>query len=190
MISVSTARCLLLLITLPLLHAQLPQGNEWNRADLGIVRLEPDAFRVLPSAIQVDLRKRGCTIPQPFTAGPPQNVISGHFYTAIGTDWAVLCSHSRTSSILVYRRGAPESVFELHARPDKDFLQVTGPGTIGYSRAIAVATPAYIREKNDRYGVAEPRAIAHEGINDLFIEKASIVWYYHEGRWLQLPGAD
>lgn len=175
---------------LPILHAQLPQGNEWDRADLATVRLKPDAFRVLPSPIQADLTKRGCTIPQPFAAGPPQNVISGHFYTATGSDWAVLCSRSRISSILVYRRGAPESLVELHARPDKDFLQVTVPGTIGYSRVIALATAAYIRAQKDRYGFVEPRAIEHEGINDLFVEKASMVWYYHQGQWLQLPGAD
>jgi hypothetical protein len=166
------------------------QGNEWDRADLATVRLEPDAFPNLPAAVRSDLKKRACTIPQPFTSSRPENVIRGRFFATNRTDWAVLCSRSRRSSILVYRQGAPQSVVELASRPDMDFLQVIGPGRIGFSRAIAVATPTYIREKRVRYGIEQPRSIQHDGVNDTFVEKGSVVWYYFGGKWVQLPGAD
>jgi hypothetical protein len=31
---------------------------------------------------------------------------------------------------------------------------------------------------------------ANDGIEDAFMEKASVVWYWHEGKWLQLAGAN
>jgi hypothetical protein len=179
-------RCLILVIVSPL-HVQLHQESEWERANLATVRMEPTAFLMLPASIKSDLSRRGCTVPQPFTQGALQNVISGHFFTAAETDWAVLCSRNLTSSILVYRRGETDSVAELGSRPDKDFLQVTAAGEIGYSRAIVTATPAYIRGKG---GLAKPATITHDGINDLFVEKGSTVRFWHEGQWLELPGAD
>jgi len=30
----------------------------------------------------------------------------------------------------------------------------------------------------------------HDGINDTFVEHASVVWYWYGRRWLQLTGAD
>jgi len=32
--------------------------------------------------------------------------------------------------------------------------------------------------------------IDHQGANDGFVEKASVVHYFHAGKWLQLTGAD
>ena len=30
----------------------------------------------------------------------------------------------------------------------------------------------------------------HDGIDDAFLEKASVTWYWDNGRWMQLQGAD
>lgn len=30
----------------------------------------------------------------------------------------------------------------------------------------------------------------HDGIKDIFVEKASVVLYWHGGRWVKLQGAD
>jgi hypothetical protein len=40
------------------------------------------------------------------------------------------------------------------------------------------------------YGAPEPPPIDHHGIDDAFLEKASVTWYFHQGKWLQLTGAD
>jgi hypothetical protein len=93
------------------------------------------------------------------------------------------------SSILVFRSGSVSSVAELASFPDSTFLQVVGPNdAIGYSRAIVAATAGYIRERN-RSNPKLPR-LDHDGINDLFVEKGSSVWYWDGGRWLELDGAD
>ena len=79
---------------------------------------------------------------------------------------------------------------ELATRRDSDFLQIVGPGKIGFSRAIDVASPKFIRDHNKRNGESKPRMLTHAGIDDAFVEKASVVWYWWQGKWVQLTGAD
>lgn len=106
-------------------------------------------------------------------------------------DIAVLCSQERASSILVYRGGSTAAVAELARRPDADFLQVvTSGGVIGYSRALGVADPTEIQAHYTRYGGPKPPPLDHDGIHDIFVEKASVFWYWFDGHWLQLQGAD
>ena len=40
------------------------------------------------------------------------------------------------------------------------------------------------------YGGPVPPPIDHQGIDDAFLEKASVTWYFHECKWLRLQGAD
>jgi hypothetical protein len=40
------------------------------------------------------------------------------------------------------------------------------------------------------YGGPEPPPIDHNGVDDAFLGKAYVVWYYQNGEWLQLTGAD
>jgi len=154
------------------------------------VRLAPSAFTDLPAAVVRDLERRGCEIPQTFLDTPRQNVVRGRFTSATRTDIAVLCSRHNASTILVFRGGSPSAVAELVERPDEQFMQVVSAGMTGYSRALGVASPSYIREHHRAHGGPKPPPLDHDGINDSFVEKASIVWYWHRGRWLQLQGAD
>jgi hypothetical protein len=105
-------------------------------------------------------------------------------------DWAVLCSRERTSTILVFRAGSTSDVAELASHRDADFLQLTYAGRPGFSRELSVAEPANIRRHFDAYGGPQLPPLDHDGIDDAFLEKGSVVHYWHEGRWLQLQGAD
>ena len=163
--------------------------QEWEKADLATTRLAPSAFPELPAPIRKDLARRGCTIPQPFNA-THVNVISGRFTSAKQTDWAVLCSIKRTSSILVFRSGSPAAVAELASQPDLSALQVVSTGVVGYSRALGVANADFIRVHHQRYGGPKPPPLDHDGINDIFIEKGSVVLYWYRGRWLGLTGSN
>ena len=155
--------CLLLSLSAAPLEAQDP----WGQADLQTRRLPPSAFQQLPPPIRGDLEHRSCTIPQLWDASAPGNVVHGHFRTARGTDWAVLCSVNRASTLLVY-----------------------WDGRIGFSRGIGAVDSGVVRE-HYRYGEAQPAPlIDHDGISDAFVEKAPIVWYWYQGKWLELPGAD
>jgi hypothetical protein len=86
-----------------LCHAQISQRS-WEDADRQIVRLPPKAFPELPAKLRVDLERRGCTIPQVPVVNGRHNVIKGEFSKAGQTDWAVLCSIGRVSSMRSKRR--------------------------------------------------------------------------------------
>ena len=69
-------------------------------------------------------------------------------------------------------------------------MQGIGGGKIGYSRALSPAGADYILSVYQAYGGPKPPPIDHQGIDDAFLEKASTVHYFHEGKWLRLTGAD
>lgn len=165
--------------------SQTPRGDE------PIARLRPSEIPNLPPAVRKELERRGCAVPQTFVAGGrPHNVIRGQFSSASQMDWAVLCSRAGTSSILVFRGGSVKAIAELAANADSVYLQNIGGGKIGFSRALGVASPRDIRELYETRGGAEPPPLDHDGIADIFVEKGSVVWYWREGRWAELTGAD
>jgi hypothetical protein len=164
-------------------------AQNWDKADLATTRLPPSAFPELPAPIQRELERRGCTIPQPHGA-THANVIKGRFTSATQTDWAILCSIRRTSSILVFRNGSPSVVAKLATQPDRGHLRVIADGVIGYSRMLAVADADFIRVHYQRYGGTRPPPLDHNGIDDAVLESASLVWYWYRGRWLQLTGSN
>jgi hypothetical protein len=84
-----------------------------------------------------------------------------------------------------------EIVVEPDAKgPDTTWLQDKGNGKIGYSRAISAVGRKFIVDHYSAYGGPKPPPIDDQGINDAFVEKASIVRYYYRGNWLELTGAD
>jgi hypothetical protein len=168
--------------------AQAPPN--WQDADHKTVRLRPSAFPELPPALAAELAQRGCTIPQVPEIAGRHNVIRGHFLHADQIDWAALCSVNGTSSILVFRNGSPANPLSVEPRKDIDALQGWGGDRIIYSRQIAPVNKAYIMEHYNAYGGPKPPPIDHEGINDVFVGKASVVLYRYKQNWLHLSGAD
>ncbi len=107
-----------------MLFAQLVTGQDrWSVADARTTRLSPAAFPQLPKAIRRNLQARGCTIPQSFQTSAPHNVIKGEFAKKGQTDWAVLCSKRKVSSILVFWGGSKHAVSKIAQSPDQVFLQ-------------------------------------------------------------------
>jgi hypothetical protein len=174
--------------------AQRIPDEAWAKADLSVRRLSPDTFRVLPASIRKELIRLGCTIPQTYEQERPHNVISGRFTASTGTDWVVLCSRARISSILVFRRGQTPPL-ELATAPDREYLQGhlegLGGSAIGFSRVISVASARFIRAAAAAgHGGPAPPPLDHDGIDDAFTGKGSTVLYFHSGKWLTLAGSD
>ena len=137
-----------------------------------------------------ELERRGCTIPQtPFTKNP-HNVIRGEFAKPGQTDWAVLCSVKGVSSILVFWKASEKNPAVIARMEDRIFLQGITADETGFSRAIDPVGKDFIMRHYDTYGGPKPPPIDHQGINDSFLEKASEVSYFYDGRWLKLTGAD
>lgn len=153
-------------------------------------QLSPSAFAELPTGIVDDLTTRGCSIPQSYPDSAPHNVVRGRFASRDQTDIAVLCLRDTTSSIVVYRGGRADSVVELAPRPHLRTELTDTTSGFQFSRAIGVGDSAFIQGRFERYGGPRPPVLDHLGINDIFVGKASVVWYWHRGQWLQLQGSD
>lgn len=189
--STSGVSWLIALTLLLLSFTHTAAQDEWEAADISVIRLSPAAFPQLPEDILKYLTAHNCKVPQPFGATARSNVISGEFMRRGQTDWAVMCSRNRTSSILVFWSGSIRNVAEIAEAADSNFLQtIDGVGTIGYSRAILAVKKDYILQHCRWYGGPKPPHMDHQGINDAYIDKASTVLFYHRGRWLKLQGAD
>lgn len=156
-----------------------------------ISRLPPSAFSQLPENIIEYLHRKGCSIPQSYVRSEPHNVISGEFARRGQIDWAALCSRNGQSSVMVFWRGSTTSVAEIAKALDSTFLQVvSGDGKIAFSRSIEAVGRDYILSHQQASRGQKPPEITHQGINDAYLEKGSVVLYYHRGNWLRLQGAD
>ena len=58
------------------------------------------------------------------------------------------------------------------------------------TRSRATVGRDFIMRHYRAYGSPQPPPIDHHGIDDAFLEKASVTWYFYNGRWLRLQGAD
>ena len=162
----------------------------FDAAAKAILSVPPDAFPQLPDTIISTLHSLGCTIPQPSASGPPRNVIRGDFFAPGQVGWAVLCGSGGFSSILVFRDDLDAHPEELARSEDKGYLQDVGNDKIEYSREITAVDRKFIMTHYRAYGGPEPPPIDHQGIDDAFLEKASVTYYWYEGKWLRLQGAD
>lgn len=150
----------------------------------------PRSFPDLPGNITDFLEEQGYTIPQCYLSEKPVNVISGAFAKPGQVDWAVLASKDGVSSILVFWGGATENVAQLASKPDNAYLQQIYGAQQSFFRLIRAVDREFIVRHAEAYGGPEVPEIDHEGIEDAFFEKASIVHYLQEGSWFELTGAD
>jgi hypothetical protein len=155
-----------------------------------IRRLPVEAFHELPTAVAGVLRARNCKVPQPSPEGAARNVIRGEFFARGEIGWAVFCSVNNSTALLAFRNDRDTNPDTVTTSQDRLYLQGLDGNQIGYSREITAAGREFIMRHYRAYGGPEPPPIDHHGIDDAFLEKGSITWYFYRGKWLQLTGAD
>jgi len=168
---------------------------DFESAAKQIRRVSPEAFPNLPPEIRRELRNRGCLIPEQTAINEEalsqrRNVIEGEFFEKGKISFAVLCSVNEWSSILVFRDVSDLHPDELAKSEDKNQLQGVGNGKIAYSRLIQPADSGFILNHYRAYGGPEPPPLDHQGIDDAFLEKASVTYYWYRGEWRKLTGSD
>lgn len=184
------ALSLLLIMAAPMLGQLAKDQRQFDEAERRIVRLPPTAFLSLPSNVVAELQRRGCSVPQDAFTKKPHNVISGQFARPGQLDWAVLCSVKGVSTILVFWNGSGTNPAAIAPMRDRNFLQGITADEIGYSRGISAVGRDFIMQHYTAYGGPKPPPVDHQGIDDAFLEKASVTWYFHAGKWSQLSGSD
>ena len=175
-------------------QVELQAQRDWQeRAEeaIGMIRRLPvEAFPELPPAVAGVLRTRNCRAPQPSAGGAPRNVIRGEFFAKGEAGWAVLCSVNNSTALLAFHNDRDTNPQTIITSDDQNYLQGLDGDNIGYSREITAAGRDFIMRHYRAYGGPEPRPIDHQGIDDAFLGKASITWYFHNAKWLRLQGAD
>jgi hypothetical protein len=169
----------LIAITITAWAQSAPSGETERKYSIG--RLPPTAFPELPKNLVAELKRRGCSIPQPYT-NQKANVIRGAFAKPGQTDWGVLCSAKGFSSILVFWNGSERNPAEIAKWQEPD-------ATVIYDHFINPVSRKFIMDHYRAYGGPKPPPIDHQGIESGG-EKASVVLYYYRGKWLKLQGAD
>ena len=172
------------------LQAQRDWQERAEEAIGKIRRLPVEAFPELPPAVAGVLRARNCGAPQPSAGGNPRNVIRGEFFARGEAGWAVLCSVNNSTALLAFRNDRDTNPDTVNTSEDSEYLQGLDGNQIGYSRELTAVGRDFIMRHYRAYGGPEPPPIDHQGIDDAFLEKASITWYFHNGKWLRLQGAD
>ena len=163
-----------------------------------IRRLGPSAFPGLPAAFARELDSLGCTVPQSFFDTLPHNVIKGSFARRGQTDWAAICSRRGATGILIFWGGPSECPRDLSPGQEKWEVEDFAGGRPFYVRFIVRKDSAGIANI-PVYGLEEETVSArkealsgrgHDGIEDIWEEKGSTVWYCTGGRWVSLGGGD
>jgi hypothetical protein len=175
-------------------QSALQAQRDWDahaEAAIGKIRRLPvEAFPALPLAVAGVLRNRNCTIPQSSPEGASRNVIRGEFFTKGEAGWAVFCSTNNSTVLLAFRNDRDTNPDAVITSEDRGYLQMLPDDNVGYSREITAVNRDFIMDHYRGYGGPEPPPIDHQGIDDAFLEKASVTWYFHQGKWLRLQGAD
>ena len=164
--------------------------KKFGEAEQHIVQLRPADFKELPNNLVRELERRSCSIPQEAYTKLRSNVIRGELEKRGQTDWAILCSVHGFSSILVFWKGSENNPAEIARAEDRNFLQGMCGDKIGFSRRISAVGKNFIIRHYRAYGGPTPPPIDHQGIDDAFVEKASVTHYYYKEKWYELTGAD
>ena len=136
----------------------------FDRADQATLRLQPDTFVDLPSSILEELKRRECTMLQVwYREEEPGNIVRGRFTGSDQIDFAVLCSRSRISSILVFQNSSATRFADLAPARDLDFMQGIGDGAIGFSRSIRIRCGPAARGEIDQ----EPDGRSYPSVSGL-----------------------
>jgi hypothetical protein len=150
--------------------------------------LPPASFPWIPLDIRTALESRDCLIPQTYQAHSPENVIQGSFRQRGSSDWAILCSHSGSSTLLIFFDGSKKNPAEIITRQNEDMTAVHDlTGVLGFAWGIDPARPLEIKAHS---GNKPSGPFDHDGVEDAFLEKGSIIHYFKDGKWLVLEGSD
>ena len=134
----------------------------------------PDHLTWMEASLRTRLKSLNCNIPLKIDGIRVTPVIIGQFATTGRIDLAVICVTDNESLVLIYWGGEFKCA---------DTFQSNG-------QSISVVGKHYIMSHYEAYGGLEPPDIEHEGINDIILEKASVVQFCHNGTWIELTGAD
>lgn len=172
-------------------HAPEAEAQDrWDVAEQAIRRLPPDSFPGLPERVREEMRGLGCLVPQGSEIEHAHNVVAGRFASADQVDWAFLCSRDGVNSIHVLWGGEKRCETPIGPAEDRRFLQELVGGSIGFSRRLMPAERDRMVRLGRAFGGPPVPVVWHQGLEDYFEGKASVIRLCVEGEWITLAGID
>ncbi len=155
-----------------------------------IRHLPVNSFPQLPAAVQNELNRRGCLIPQTYEAHGPENVVQASLARRGSRDWAVLCSEHGTASLLVFFAGGAAEPTVLASAPETERLQANAAtGVLGFDWGIDAASPQQVHEA--QAGMRHrPPLLDHDALADSLIDQKTVYHYYSENAWVVVGTQD
>jgi hypothetical protein len=163
-------------------------SHDLDYADENTIRLVPEAFPELPDPIVRDLKKRRCSVPQPWESSRPSNVVSGEFKVPGQTDWAILCSVKGQSVILVYWAGLVDQVEEIPGThfSDRKWIKGVAENKVGFSRLLTLTDDGFLFDHYEYYPQAAINFVNSNGIVGDYSSQTPTVHYWHENQWVAM----
>jgi len=153
----------------------------------------PESILQLPEGVRRDLVNRQCVVPKYIRDGgtEDQAYTKGHLRSGTSVDYAVVCHipTGKVQDVLVYSNTGGAWNGEIIDRGTFD----PSPQGDKCWATVGVATSKYILDHARAYAPEELKSLPrldHNGVEVGICEKASVIYYFHQGRWLQLQGAD
>jgi hypothetical protein len=150
-----------------------------------IRHLPVSSFPELPSAVQDQLNRRGCLIPQTYEAHHPENVVHASLERAGSSDWAVLCSADGTVSLLVFfgSRISSAQPLVLVSAPETERLQAHDPsGVLGFNWGIDPSSPEQIHVA--QFGLEHrPLRLDHDALAESIVDHGTVYHFYAKSVW-------
>jgi hypothetical protein len=155
-----------------------------------IRHLPVSSFPDLPRAIQQQLDRRGCLIPQTYEAHAPENVVHASLERPGSSDWAILCSAQGTVSLLAFFGDGSSQPFMLASAPETERLQTHDPsGVLGFNWGIDPASPERVHEAQLPMRHPPPR-LDHDALADTLVDRHTVYHFYLKSAWIVLEMQD
>jgi hypothetical protein len=167
-------------------------GFAEDRAASGKPRYLPaEAYQAAPPEVIAEIKARNCSVPQT-SSKKPHNLISGQFVTAGRRDWAILCSKEGKSSIQLLTNDKNACLSPLEQADDVGFIQQVENGRNEYSRLIKTETRKNVVKHTKAMSSPDLNAkdVEHDGLRDIFLGKASTIFYCRNGKWISMEATD
>ena len=151
-----------------------------------VPRLSPDSMPEIPVSVRAALRDRGCLVPQYFN-GKRRNAYGGAFSAKSAAEWAVMCSVSGDSQILIIASKTGVAVDSVKLGNDAEAMD-HDDGKWDFTRTFSVYRLGP-RDKDD-YPESLPQPIDHDALDIPIFGKASAAHYLVRGKWYYVMTAD
>ncbi|MGB1563188.1 MAG: hypothetical protein ACPHN2_16975 [Sinimarinibacterium flocculans] len=162
------------------------------RQAIALSQLPPKLFPGLPPFIVDELETLGCNIGQSYLRSGVPNALRGEFLQSGQLDWVVLCSEDQNLSVLIFPGGGSPAQAIVGPWEDEVSVEMLAPDRWrwGFQHFIQAVGEREVHGYHRAYGGPKPPPITHAAIEVYCCEKGSTVYYWHEGAWLELSGAD